>query len=192
MSLPFPAPNEGLEPTPYSVRSSVAPASGRGSGPGVRRQLRQEPTHTRRKESMTDFAAFKERQQQGWVTGDFGIIARTMVLVGELLCEAVDSALDSRSSTWRQVLGIRRWPPRDAGAKSSASTGPPPSLPAGGNAPPPSGWRSPFVQADPSSYPFPTRLSMRPSPRLVPCMLPTKLRQRASYSGSAAPGGKSA
>jgi hypothetical protein len=31
--LTHPAPNQALEPTPYSVRSSVAPASRRGSPP---------------------------------------------------------------------------------------------------------------------------------------------------------------
>src|SRR5262245_12315993 len=67
----------------------------------------------RRKESMTDFAAFKERQQQGWVTGDFGIIARTMVLVGELLCEAVDlrpgqQVLDVATGTGNTALAAAR------------------------------------------------------------------------------------
>jgi hypothetical protein len=33
VSLPSSTPNEGLEPTPSSVRSSLASASGRGSGP---------------------------------------------------------------------------------------------------------------------------------------------------------------
>jgi hypothetical protein len=33
MSVPEPAPNQGLEPTAFSVRSSLAPASGSGSGP---------------------------------------------------------------------------------------------------------------------------------------------------------------
>jgi hypothetical protein len=39
---------------------------------------------------MTDFVAFKERQHQAWSTGDFGIIARSIVIVSELLCEAMD------------------------------------------------------------------------------------------------------
>src|SRR5262249_40404581 len=86
---------------------------GVGFGPSVRRQPRQEPTHKRRKEGMTDFAAFKERQQQGWVTGDFGIIARTMVLVGELLCEAVDlrpgqQVLDVATGTGNTALAAAR------------------------------------------------------------------------------------
>src|SRR5712691_3566764 len=79
----------------------------------VRRQARQEPTHKRRKESMPDFVAFKERQQQGWVTGDFGIIARTMVIVGELLCEAVDlrpgqQVLDVATGTGNTALAAAR------------------------------------------------------------------------------------
>jgi hypothetical protein len=46
--------------------------------------------HIRRQEDMTDFVDLKARQQQGRTTRDFGIIARTSVIVGELLCEAVD------------------------------------------------------------------------------------------------------
>jgi ubiquinone/menaquinone biosynthesis C-methylase UbiE len=62
---------------------------------------------------MTDFAAFKERQQQGWLTGDFGIIARTIVLVGELLCEAVDlrpgqQVLDVATGTGNTALAAAR------------------------------------------------------------------------------------
>jgi ubiquinone/menaquinone biosynthesis C-methylase UbiE len=62
---------------------------------------------------MTDFVAFKERQQQGWVTGDFGIIARTMVLVGELLCEAIDlrpgqQVLDVATGTGNTALAAAR------------------------------------------------------------------------------------
>src|SRR5215813_9199708 len=81
--------------------------------PSVRRQPRQEPTHTRRKEGMTDFATFKERQQQGWLTGDFGIIVRTIVLVGELLCEAVDlrpgqQVLDVATGTGNTALAAAR------------------------------------------------------------------------------------
>jgi ubiquinone/menaquinone biosynthesis C-methylase UbiE len=62
---------------------------------------------------MTDVVAFKERQQQGWVTGDFGIIARTMVIVGELLCEAVDlrpgqQVLDVATGTGNTALAAAR------------------------------------------------------------------------------------
>jgi ubiquinone/menaquinone biosynthesis C-methylase UbiE len=39
---------------------------------------------------MTDFVTFKARQQQAWSTGDFTIIAQANVLMGELLCEALD------------------------------------------------------------------------------------------------------
>jgi hypothetical protein len=35
MSHTLAAPNQALEPTPNSVRSSVAPAIGRGSGPAL-------------------------------------------------------------------------------------------------------------------------------------------------------------
>ena len=35
VSLPSPTPNEGMEPTPSSVRSCLAPAFGRGSCPAL-------------------------------------------------------------------------------------------------------------------------------------------------------------
>jgi len=37
-----------------------------------------------------DLAAVKARQQQTWATGDFSVLARSGVIVGEELCEAVD------------------------------------------------------------------------------------------------------
>jgi ubiquinone/menaquinone biosynthesis C-methylase UbiE len=62
---------------------------------------------------MTDVVAFQERQQQGWVTGDCGIIARTMVLVGELLCEAIElrpgqQVLDGATGTGNTALAAAR------------------------------------------------------------------------------------
>jgi ubiquinone/menaquinone biosynthesis C-methylase UbiE len=62
---------------------------------------------------MTDFVAFKERQQQAWSTGDFGIIARSIVIVGELLCEAVDlrpgqHVLDVATGTGNTALAAAR------------------------------------------------------------------------------------
>jgi len=62
---------------------------------------------------MTDFVAFKERQQQAWSTGDFGIIARSIVIVGELLCEAVDlrpgqQVLDVATGTGNTALAAAR------------------------------------------------------------------------------------
>ena len=39
---------------------------------------------------MTDFSAIKERQQEMWATGDYGMVATAIVLVSELLCEAVE------------------------------------------------------------------------------------------------------
>jgi ubiquinone/menaquinone biosynthesis C-methylase UbiE len=81
--------------------------------PSVRCLARQEFTHKRGKDSMTDVVAFKERQQQGYLTGDFGIIARTMVIVGELLCEAVDlrpgqHVLDVATGTGNTALAAAR------------------------------------------------------------------------------------
>jgi len=39
---------------------------------------------------MADPGALKRRQQQTWASGDFSMIATQQLLVGELLCEAVD------------------------------------------------------------------------------------------------------
>jgi protein-L-isoaspartate O-methyltransferase len=37
-----------------------------------------------------DLEAIKKRQQQTWASGDFAMIPTTNIIVGELLCEAVD------------------------------------------------------------------------------------------------------
>ena len=39
---------------------------------------------------MADLEALKRRLQQTWAAGDFSMIATQQLLVGELLCEAVD------------------------------------------------------------------------------------------------------
>jgi ubiquinone/menaquinone biosynthesis C-methylase UbiE len=64
-------------------------------------------------DGMTDFGTIKGRQQRGWATGDFGIIARTSVIVGELLCEAVDlrpgqQVLDVATGTGNTALAAAR------------------------------------------------------------------------------------
>ena len=37
-----------------------------------------------------DLAAIKERQQKAWSTGDYGKVGAKLIIMGELLCEAVD------------------------------------------------------------------------------------------------------
>lgn len=37
-----------------------------------------------------DLATVKERQQQSWNTGDYARVGNTLVIMGELLCEAID------------------------------------------------------------------------------------------------------
>jgi len=37
-----------------------------------------------------DLAAIKERQQRAWASGDYAVVGTTLLVVGELLCEAVD------------------------------------------------------------------------------------------------------
>ncbi len=38
----------------------------------------------------TDLSAIKSRQQQTWASGDYAVVGSTLVIMGELLCEAVD------------------------------------------------------------------------------------------------------
>jgi protein-L-isoaspartate O-methyltransferase len=44
----------------------------------------------RREGLMPDFAAIKARQQQTWTTGDHAMISHNVMLVSELLCQAID------------------------------------------------------------------------------------------------------
>ena len=39
---------------------------------------------------MTDLDAIRQRQQQTWATGDFSMVGASQVIVGEMLCEAVE------------------------------------------------------------------------------------------------------
>ncbi|HVF00517.1 MAG TPA: hypothetical protein VNA27_04155 [Rubrobacteraceae bacterium] len=37
-----------------------------------------------------DLTVIKERQQKAWSSGDYGKVGAKLVIMGELLCEAVD------------------------------------------------------------------------------------------------------
>ena len=52
----------------------------------------------------------KPKQQAMWASGDFAVIGTTLQIVGELLCEAVDSASVSACSTSPRATAMRRWP----------------------------------------------------------------------------------
>jgi 2-polyprenyl-3-methyl-5-hydroxy-6-metoxy-1,4-benzoquinol methylase len=39
---------------------------------------------------IPDLATIKERQQKAWSSGDYGKVGAKLVIMGELLCEAVD------------------------------------------------------------------------------------------------------
>jgi SAM-dependent methyltransferase len=60
-----------------------------------------------------DFAGIKQRQRQTWASGNFAEIAATSLLVGELLCEAVDlrsgsAVLDVACGTGNAALAAAR------------------------------------------------------------------------------------
>ena len=60
-----------------------------------------------------DLTAVKGRQQRVWASGDFGMIATAITLVGELLCEAVDvragqRVLDVATGTGNTALAAAR------------------------------------------------------------------------------------
>jgi SAM-dependent methyltransferase len=62
---------------------------------------------------MDDYNAIKQRQQQTWATGDYGRVANTIVVVSELLCEAVDlrstrHVLDVATGTGNTALAAAR------------------------------------------------------------------------------------
>jgi len=77
-------------------------------------QIVQEP-------AQTDFTAIKVRQQATWASGDYAVIGRTLQIVGESLCEAVDLRAGARvidvacgngnaslaaARRWAQVTGV--------------------------------------------------------------------------------------
>jgi len=62
---------------------------------------------------MTDLEAVKRRQQEAWADGDFSVIATGSVLIGELLCEAVDihygqTVLDVATGSGNTALAAAR------------------------------------------------------------------------------------
>jgi len=62
---------------------------------------------------MADLEAVKQRQQQAWATGDVSMILTQQILVGELLCEAVDvhpgeTVLDVATGSGNTALAAAR------------------------------------------------------------------------------------
>jgi ubiquinone/menaquinone biosynthesis C-methylase UbiE len=60
-----------------------------------------------------DLAAIKQRQQQTWASGDFAAVGARILLVSELLCEAVDlrageRALDVATGSGNTALAAAR------------------------------------------------------------------------------------
>jgi ubiquinone/menaquinone biosynthesis C-methylase UbiE len=63
--------------------------------------------------AATDLETIKRRQQEAWADGDFSVIASRQVLVGELLCEAVDihpgqAVLDVATGSGNAALAAAR------------------------------------------------------------------------------------
>lgn len=62
---------------------------------------------------MTDLEAVKKRQQEAWAAGDFSVCATRIVIVSELLCEAVDvhpgqTVLDVATGSGNTALAAAR------------------------------------------------------------------------------------
>ena len=62
---------------------------------------------------MTDLEAVKRRQQEAWATGDFAKIAASQIIIGELLCEAVEvrprqTVLDVATGSGNTALAAAR------------------------------------------------------------------------------------
>lgn len=62
---------------------------------------------------MSDLSAIKQRQQQAWADGDFSVILTAHLIVGELLCEAVDihpgqAVLDVATGSGNAALAAAR------------------------------------------------------------------------------------
>lgn len=62
---------------------------------------------------MADLEAIKRRQQEAWADGDFSVLATGQILVGELLCEAVDihpgqTVLDVATGSGNAALAAAR------------------------------------------------------------------------------------
>jgi SAM-dependent methyltransferase len=71
------------------------------------------PTTTATPPAAPDYAAIKTRQQATWASGDYGVIAATLPIVAESLCEAVDLAagetvLDVAAGTANAALAAAR------------------------------------------------------------------------------------
>jgi SAM-dependent methyltransferase len=62
---------------------------------------------------VDDLQAIKQRQQQTWAAGDYGMVANTITVVSELLCDAVDlrstrQVLDVATGTGNTALAVAR------------------------------------------------------------------------------------
>ena len=58
-----------------------------------------------------NLTAIKDRQQKTWTSGDYARIGNTLVIIGELLCEAVDVRAGERSSTSQPAVATLPSPP---------------------------------------------------------------------------------
>ncbi len=58
-----------------------------------------------------NLSAIKDRQQKTWTSGNYARIGNTLVIMGELLCEAVDVHPGERFSTSQQAAATPPSPP---------------------------------------------------------------------------------
>jgi SAM-dependent methyltransferase len=106
-----------------------------------------------------DLASIKERQRRAWASGDYAMVGVGLLIISELLWEAVDlrpgeKVLDVASGSGNTALAAAR--------RFCEATGVdyvPALLERGWGGPPPSGWRSRSGRATPRSSPSQTPLS---------------------------------
>jgi protein-L-isoaspartate O-methyltransferase len=122
-----------------------------------------------------DLTAIKERQQKAWSSGDYGKVGVTLVLMAEMLCEAVDlrpgqKVLDVACGNGNAALAAARRFGEVVGVDYV------PSLLEEGSGHERRAGKSTSGRVTPRIFPSPMPPSTWCSPRSGPCSLPTRRR----------------
>src|SRR3954465_2652906 len=127
-----------------------------------------------------DLHAIKQRQQQTWASGDFGVVAARIVLVAEQLCDSADlhagwRVLDVATGTGNAAIAAA---PLGCTAGGVAYVPAPPERDAGARSP--RACRSSYSKETRKSCRSRTGRSTRSPPSSARCSRPTTPRLRAS------------